>query len=203
MIQALAYSPVLTYRPKTRPESGLASLIYHLERAVGNEDPTSTANNVREALMNAIATYGSFIPDRFLRPTTHGYARRRIYIGADNRFSLLAMVWAPGQCTPLHDHGGAWCVECVYRGEVQGRTYAHEAVRDGVHYFRETGVARECEGQSSALVPPFDHHILENRSDSVAVTLHVYPNELLACNAYMPRDGGGCICNACTLGYCD
>jgi predicted metal-dependent enzyme (double-stranded beta helix superfamily) len=190
MVQDHHLSQVRNYRLKTCPETALAALLFKLERLVGDDPPVDTANAVREALMATIRADGSFIPERFLRPSEDCYARRLIYLGADRRFSLLAMVWAPGQRTPLHDHGGQWCVECVYCGEVVGTNYELEAQREDRFYFRKSSELREVEGQSSALVPPFDHHVLENRSDSVAVTLHVYANELRSCNAYVPADGG-------------
>jgi predicted amidohydrolase YtcJ len=34
------------------------------------------------------------------------------------------MVWDRGQGTRLHDHGGNWCVEAVYRGEIEVTSYA-------------------------------------------------------------------------------
>jgi len=201
MVQEL-YSPqVLDYRPKRCPASALARLIFNLEQAVDGRDPLTIANSVKDALMSAIRTDGSFVPERFLTPVAGSYARRLIYMGADRRFSLLAMVWAPGQGTPLHDHGGQWCVECVYRGEVYSRNYEAVSERDGLFHFRERNVVRDVEGQSSALVPPFDHHMLENRSDTPAVTLHVYPNELLTCNAYVPSEGGGYVRRVASLGY--
>jgi len=201
MIQELHAPQNRNYRLKSCPETALASLIYNLERVVGDQDPKGIAASVSDADMNAIRTDGSFIPERFLQPVSPGYARRLIYMGADRRFSILAMVWAPGQRTPLHDHGGQWCVECVYRGEIHGTNFEVERERDGIFYFKERSVVREVEGQSSALVPPFDHHMLENRSDSTAVTLHVYANELLTCNAYHPRDDSGYERRVTRLGY--
>ena len=33
------------------------------------------------------------------------------------------MVWQPGQQTPIHDHGGVWCVEGVYQGHMHITQY--------------------------------------------------------------------------------
>jgi 3-mercaptopropionate dioxygenase len=189
-----------SYQPKSVPETALASLIFDLERAVGDEDPMTTAIAVKEALERAIRKDGSFIPERFLRPATDRYARRLIYMGADRRFSLLAMVWDKGQGTPLHDHGGDWCVECVYRGAMRSTNFVLEGERHGLFQFRQKSVAYDIEGQANALVPPLEHHILDNPSESPAVTLHVYAHELTRCNAFLPTDGGY-VKKVCTLGY--
>jgi predicted metal-dependent enzyme (double-stranded beta helix superfamily) len=200
MIENARTSNRPTYQPRSVPESPLAALIFNLERAVAGEDPQTTACAVKDALEVAIRRDGSFIPERFLQPAPNHYARRLIYMGADRRFSLLAMVWDQGQGTPLHDHGGDWCVECVYRGAIRTASYVLDGERDGLYQFRQKDVAYDVEGQANALVPPLDHHILDNPSDFPAVTLHVYANELTLCNAYLPVDGGYSK-KICTLGY--
>jgi 3-mercaptopropionate dioxygenase len=201
MVQDLHSSFVREYKVAPCPGSELAGLIYRLERAVEQPDPQSIADSVREALIDAMRADSSFIPDRFLQPDEVHYARRLIYMGADTRFSLLAMVWAPGQTTPLHDHGGQWCVECVYRGEIVNTSYVLEDQRNDEFYFRECKSVREVAGQSSALVPPFDHHVLSNQSDTTAVTLHVYANELLTCHMYEPAHDGGFYRKSSRLAY--
>ena len=34
-------------------------------------------------------------------------------------YTAVVMTWGPGQKTPLHDHAGMWCVECVVEGELE------------------------------------------------------------------------------------
>ena len=33
------------------------------------------------------------------------------------------MTWGPGQGTPVHDHGGLWCVEGVVEGQIAVTRY--------------------------------------------------------------------------------
>lgn len=58
--------------------------------------------------------------------------------------------------TLLHYHGGQWCVEWVYRGEIVNTSYVLEEQREDDVYFRECSSIREIAGQSSALIPPYD-----------------------------------------------
>ena len=44
------------------------------------------------------------------------------------------MTWGPGQGTPLHDHAGIWCVECVVEGEMEVRQY--DLVEENAGSFR-------------------------------------------------------------------
>jgi predicted metal-dependent enzyme (double-stranded beta helix superfamily) len=178
----------------------LSSLCLHLEKVVDNSRPLETAIAVKEALEHAVRTGGEIIPAQFLEPARDRYARRLIYMGEGRRFSLLAMVWNPGQGTPLHDHGGAWCVECIYRGSMRSTNYLFEGEREGIYQFRKKCMNFDVQGDASALVPPLDHHVLDNPGDSPSVTLHVYAEELTSCNAFLPRESGY-FKKVCTLGY--
>ena len=40
-------------------------------------------------------------------------------VAAAAGYSVVVMVWDRNQGTPLHDHAGVWCVECVYRGRIR------------------------------------------------------------------------------------
>ncbi len=183
-------------------EGALAKLISNLEVAVGNGSPMATAIAVKKALEDSLRNDRNFIPERFLQPAPDRYARRLIYMGIDRRFSLLAMVWKSGQGTPIHDHGGDWCVECIYRGAMRSTIFDALGESDGVHRFAQREVIEDREGQASALVPPLDHHILENVSGETTVTLHVYAHELTQCNAFLPCEGGHTK-KVCQLGYTD
>ena len=102
------------------------------------------------------------------------------------------MVWDRGQGTKLHDHGGNWCVECVYQGEIEVTSYSMtggDAARGIVQFQEETRI-RAGQGEAGALIPPFEHHILTNAGDTPAVTLHVYSHELTSCHVFEPVDGG-------------
>jgi predicted metal-dependent enzyme (double-stranded beta helix superfamily) len=56
------------------------------------------------------------------------YRRNAIYLCPDDTLSLYALVWLPGQWTPVHDHG-SWGVVGVVEGKVKcsGQPPAHGA----------------------------------------------------------------------------
>jgi predicted metal-dependent enzyme (double-stranded beta helix superfamily) len=101
------------------------------------------------------------------------------------------MVWAPGQGTPLHDHAGSWCVECVYQGRIRVTSYDLANETDGRAQFKETDVVEAGVGGAGALIPPFEYHTIENPYDETAVTVHVYQGELTWCHAFHPTDDAG------------
>jgi predicted metal-dependent enzyme (double-stranded beta helix superfamily) len=56
----------------------------------------------------------SFLAPEHFRSDPAHYARNAIHMSQDGELSLFALVWLPGQWTPVHDHGkGAWSVSCA------------------------------------------------------------------------------------------
>jgi predicted metal-dependent enzyme (double-stranded beta helix superfamily) len=88
----------------------------------------------------------------------------------DGSFSVTAMVWRPGQITPVHDHV-TWCVFGVLQGVEHEELFA--AGDDG-RWLRPAGQADNQPGSVSGFAPPGDIHRVRNRGDGVAISLHVY-----------------------------
>ena len=101
------------------------------------------------------------------------------------------MVWDKGQGTALHDHAGMWCVECVYRGEIDVVSYDRTDDESGelAQFVQETTI-RAGVGDAGALIPPFEYHTIANALETPAITIHVYGGEMTWCHAYVPVEGG-------------
>ena len=171
----------------------LDELIRRLDAATRQGDDEAIVQDVKQALMEVAAGGRLQLDPEFLRPAAERYARRLLHLDPSGRYSLLVMVWDRGQGTKLHDHGGNWCVECVYQGEIEVTSDSMtggDAARGIVHFQEETRI-RAGQGEAGALIPPFEHHILRNAGDTPAVTLHVYSHELTSCHVFEPVDGGG------------
>jgi len=118
------------------------------------------------------------------------YARHLIHRSQPNGYCVVAMVWGPGQGTAVHDHGGTWCVEGCMQGELQITSYRlNEETAAGISLSRE-GSVNVSPGCVGCLIPPFEHHKIENVSGANAITIHVYGEELLKCRRYLPREDG-------------
>jgi predicted metal-dependent enzyme (double-stranded beta helix superfamily) len=177
---------------RTATSTGLAELIQRLDAAVAQRDDEVRCQNVKRVLSEAVASNSEFLDFPFLQPAGDRYARRLVHRDPAGRYTVLAMVWDRGQGTALHDHGGMWCVECVYQGRIRVTSYA---VRGGDP---ETGVvqfSREREvtagpAEAGALIPPFEYHMLANADETPAVTIHVYGGEMTSCHIYEPVEGG-------------
>src|SRR5690606_34853383 len=62
---------------------------------------------VEQALCRHGAAEGLLVPRQRVGSVA-GYARHLLYADAKGRFSVVALVWQPGQRTPVHAHY-TWC----------------------------------------------------------------------------------------------
>ncbi len=83
---------------------------------------------------------------------------------------MIAVVWRPGQITPIHDHV-TWCVTAVLQGTVYEELY--RVSPDG-RWLEQAGYSRDEPGDVSGFAPPGDIHQVRNYGSGVAISLHVY-----------------------------
>ncbi|MBA3488107.1 MAG: cysteine dioxygenase family protein [Longispora sp.] len=95
-----------------------------------------------------------------------------MHIAPDASFSVVALVWLPGQFTPVHDHI-AWCVVGTYQGSEEEVRYRMTA-QNGKEYLEETEVNVTPPGHAMFIVPPGDIHKVRNSADGQSVSVHVY-----------------------------
>jgi predicted metal-dependent enzyme (double-stranded beta helix superfamily) len=167
-------------------------MVRRLDEAMTPRDDAGRCRGVKQVLEETFAAGTEFLDARFLVPNPERYARRLVHRDAGNRYTVIAMVWNAGQGTPLHDHAGIWCVECVYSGRIRVTSFncqGGDPERDIVQFKQET-VIHAGVGQAGALIPPFEYHVLENAGDVPAVTLHVYGGEMDHCHIFEPVEGG-------------
>ena len=133
-----------------------------------------------------------FVAPQHLRADPAHYARNAIYVAPDHSLSLYALVWTPGQWTPVHDHG-SWGVVGVLRGMLEERSYirtgAHDAgvraVDAGIELQRG-GVILIGPGSVTSFVPNPDHiHLTGVGADRPqAVSLHLYGRNMNSFHLY-------------------
>ena len=103
------------------------------------------------------------------------YRQHLLHAEHDGSFSIVALVWLPGQCTPVHDHV-SWCVTGVHQGEEHERRYrllpAEEPARSARLVATEDVV--NPVGAVCGFAPPGDIHKVWNGCGEKAISLHVY-----------------------------
>jgi predicted metal-dependent enzyme (double-stranded beta helix superfamily) len=171
--------------------AGFDELIGRLDRAVAAEAPEAITVQVKADLEDLLGRAALDLPDRFRVARADCYARRLLHRDPDGRYSAVVMTWGPGQATPVHDHGGLWCVEGVVEGEMQVTQYDVEPDGDGTYRARALGSLSAGVGSAGRLIPPTDFHVLGNaQPDRPSITLHVYGGSLDACRIFLPEAGG-------------
>jgi 3-mercaptopropionate dioxygenase len=96
------------------------------------------------------------------------YATHPLHI-EPNAFTIVALVWRPGQRTRIHDHI-SWCVFGVIQG------FEHEELFD--RNLKRLGTSESYPGDVSGFAPPGDIHRVRNVSDTTAISLHIYGADL-------------------------
>ncbi|MFJ1754883.1 cysteine dioxygenase [Kitasatospora sp. NPDC088134] len=163
----------LAAAPPTAPPAGtpLAELIGAVRAGVrGRPDPAERARRAAGALTPFLGR-ADLLPSERTEPDPLGYRQHLLHAEPD--FSLVALVWLPGQATGVHDHT-AWCVVGVHRGAEEETRYRVETGPDGGELLVPDGTAVHRAGAVTAVVPPGDVHLVRNATDATTVSLHVY-----------------------------
>jgi len=167
------------------------SLRQKLDVAVRADGAAAIAQRVKAVLVDTLKCDGLALPDMFKQPRTDSYARRLLHADPAGRYTAVVMTWGPGQGTPLHDHAGIWCVECVVDGDMEVRQYDLVDEKDGVFRFQPQPCMEAHKGSAGCLIPPFEYHTLSNRRPSQpSITLHIYGGEMDHCHVFEPAADG-------------
>ncbi|MPZ93605.1 MAG: cysteine dioxygenase [Propionibacteriales bacterium] len=154
----------------TRIRPGLAELTARLRHQVARPDsPHRTAFSVAALLREQLPTVDLLSPQERLGDE-HSYVGHMLH--TETAFSIVAVVWRPGQQTVIHDHI-AWCAFVVLQGVEYETLY-----RDHGDHLTEIGRAANTVGSASGFAPPGDIHRVNNTGDTTAISLHVYGADL-------------------------
>jgi predicted metal-dependent enzyme (double-stranded beta helix superfamily) len=152
--------------PSTAESPPFARFVAAAERHV--DDPPAIAGHLAELLGE-----DGWLSSHDQRPGGDRYRQHLLYVSPTRRLSVVALVWQPGQRTPIHDHI-AWCIVGVYRGverELRYRLVEH----DGAPCLLPIGSVEAHPGHVEALVGPAeDIHCVTAGGDEKTISIHVY-----------------------------
>jgi predicted metal-dependent enzyme (double-stranded beta helix superfamily) len=103
------------------------------------------------------------------RGSPDGYRGHTVHVEPDGSFSIVALVWRPGQLTRIHDHV-TWCVFGVIQG------VEHEELFDAD--LNLVGRSENHAGDVSGFAPPGDIHRVHNTGEETAISIHVYGTDV-------------------------
>jgi predicted metal-dependent enzyme (double-stranded beta helix superfamily) len=102
------------------------------------------------------------------------YRTHLLHAEPDGSFSIVALVWRPGQFTPIHDHV-TWCVFGVIRGVEHEELFTLDERRGCLV---EAGTSASGTGAVSGFAPPGDIHRVRNAGDETAISIHIYGTDV-------------------------
>jgi predicted metal-dependent enzyme (double-stranded beta helix superfamily) len=146
--------------------SAFAAFVRDAERLV--DDPHAIA----ERLKSLLAVDGWLDP-RHQLPGRDTYRQHLLHVSPSRRLSVVALVWLPGQRTPIHDHV-SWCVVGVYRG-VEREVHYRLVDRGGRRCLVPVAEIEARAGHVEALVPPEENiHSVAAAGGQKTISIHVY-----------------------------
>ena len=154
---------------QTPPATELATLVDGVRTAVTAQAGWSeTAQLVAEQLRRHLPT-PDVLTDEERAGSPDGYRGHTLHVEPDGSFSIVALVWRPGQLTRIHDHT-TWCAF----GVIQGVEHEELFDADG----NVIGRSDNHVGEVSGFAPPGDVHRVHNTGDTTAISIHVYGTDV-------------------------
>lgn len=132
-----------------------------------------------------------FLPKEAMKSSETGYARHCLYSDPKGRFSIAAMVWQPGQGTPIHDHDGTWGMIGMVEGRLEVVNYFSD---EKIQRAGETTLRNEAPhvpqaGAEECVCGCADIHSVNNRFREMAISVHIYARDLEKCLVFEPVSG--------------
>jgi predicted metal-dependent enzyme (double-stranded beta helix superfamily) len=154
---------------QTRPAIDLSELLDGTRAAVAaGASWSDTAELVAEQLRRHLPSPDVLTAEQRLG-SPEGYRSHTLHVEPDGSFSIVGLVWRPGQVTRIHDHL-TWCVFGVIQG------VEHEELFDSD--LNLIGRSDNRIGDVSGFAPPGDIHRVHNTADTTSISIHVYGTDV-------------------------
>jgi predicted metal-dependent enzyme (double-stranded beta helix superfamily) len=154
---------------QTRPATWLSPLVAGIRTAVERHaDWAETARLVADQLRRHLPTLDVLTAEQRLG-SPDDYRAHTLHVDPDGSFSIVALVWRPGQTTRIHDHL-TWCVFGVIQG------IEHEELFDVD--LNLVGRNENHVGDVSGFAPPGDIHRVCNTGETTAISIHIYGTDI-------------------------
>ena len=142
------------------------SFTAHADRLV--DDPHAIGTR-----LGALLAYDGWLAPEHRVPDHQTYRQHLLHVSPCRRLSIVALVWLPGQRTPIHDHV-SWCVVGVYEGRERETRYRVVEV-DGERRLEPVGSIDAHPGHVEVIVPSVeDIHSVAAVGDRPTISIHVY-----------------------------
>ena len=165
--------------------TSLTTLIEPVRGTVRSGAPASEA---AEAVARHLSSYldgGPRLPELYRRADPGEYTQHVMHVEPDGSFSIVALVWLPGQCTPIHDHV-SWCVTGVYEGQEREERFELDDASESAQLRPVADVVNPA-GSVCGFAPPGDIHRVRNCCDALTISFHIYGADIHALGSSIRR----------------
>jgi 3-mercaptopropionate dioxygenase len=165
-----------TLQAESRPfaTAALDELVTAVRAAVSRHDDwRETARLVADELERHLPSPEMLTAEQ-RRGDPEDYRSQLLHGEPDGSFSIVALVWRPGQVTPIHDHV-TWCVFGVVQGVEHEELFMLDEERG---LLVEVGERTNETGAVSGFAPPGDIHRVRNVGSDVAISIHIYGTDV-------------------------
>jgi 3-mercaptopropionate dioxygenase len=156
----------------------------------GVDDEYEITKQVAERL-SALLASDYRLPPELTRPSSERHVNYPLYIAPDDSWSLVCVVWAMGQRTPVHSHE-TWGVAGIYAGAEREIRYVKPTPAEEGIPLTSAGEQVWKRGQVTVCCTTDDDvHAVEAVGDEPTVGLHVYGGNIgtLSRRSYDPATG--------------
>ncbi|MCL1635006.1 cysteine dioxygenase family protein [Luteimonas sp. SX5] len=168
--------PALAVRRESFPL--LDDVIVLTDIAMASNRPERIVPALVAALQGALANIGT-LPSWLLATDADAPVRRELYRSPQFGYQIVAITWATGQGSSVHDHADTWGVEAVLRGQLEVLDYRIADRQGALTELHPADHRPLPAGSVIGLLPPHDLHSCRNAgARATAVTLHIYGTRL-------------------------
>lgn len=155
LLSGLVHAVTTAYNTHRDPKAQAAAIAAALQPFLGNPRLLTPAQQEED-------------PER--------YRQHLLHVDSRGVFSIVALVWLPGQSTVIHDHI-AWAAIGVHQGVEREESFV--LVEAPAGSFLVPGESSTLgAGEVASLTPPGDIHRVANAGAGKAVSIHVYGADL-------------------------
>jgi 3-mercaptopropionate dioxygenase len=166
---AMTTASTTRHRAVSAARPALTDLVAAVRQAIDERASWAhTAQLVADQLRAHLPDSSILTPDQ-RRGDPDRPAGHVLHAEPDGTFSILGLVWRPGQSTRIHDHI-TWCVVGVLAGT------EHEELFDEA--LNPIGERDNHPGEVSGFAPPGDIHRIRNHGSETAISLHIYGTDI-------------------------
>ncbi|MFE3866404.1 hypothetical protein ACFXPT_39450 [Streptomyces goshikiensis] len=178
------------------PDSLVLPRISELVGAVGGVMPESDRDSadvgVAEVcrvagILEGFLRYPDLLTGGQMESDVRAYRQHVLYAAPAGGFSVVALVWLPGQQTPIHDHI-SWCVVGTYMGAEEETRYRLDSVSGQTGpVLAPLDIATISAGTVTYLIPPGDIHHVRNATSGRVISIHIYGADISALGTSIRR----------------